>query len=41
MMQYRVLCLLWEVGSSVVQDYSHLMVGIHEFVHCQVSFIQD
>jgi hypothetical protein len=34
-MQYMVLCLLWEVGSGVVHDYPHLMVGVQWFVCCQ------
>ncbi len=41
MMQYRVLCLLWEGGSSVVLDCAHLMVGGRGLFVVKFSFIHD
>ena len=40
-MQYRALCLLWKVGSGVVLDCPHLMVGGRDLFVVKFSFIQD
>ena len=40
-MQYRVLCLLWEVGSSVVLACPHLMVGDGGLFVVKFFFVQD